>query len=166
MTSNPVNSQLLKFVCFFPTCQVRVVRFYVCSPSPPCPPPSSPSSPPSPSSSSSSSPPSFSPSSWTDFNMELQIAVCSTGPHRGSPKCSVQRRTLPGSSRADRAAPDLTRGATERTVQHRTSPGELPSGPCSTGPQLPEDMSKDMSEKNARKNVRRNLRRYVNRNVR
>ena len=131
-----------------------------------------------------------------DFNMELQIAVCSTGPHRGNPNCSVQCRTSPGSPRADRAAPgphprsyradraapDLTRGAPERTVHRRTSPRDLPSGPCSAGPQLPEDMSKgmsedmsedmskdmseDMSEKNVRKNASGYVRRNVNRNIR
>ena len=81
---------------FFPTCQVRVVRFYVCSPLPPLPPP----------------PPS----------------VGSAGPHRGSSKCSVQRRTSIASSRLQWAAPDLNRGALERTGQRRTSTGELWSG--------------------------------------
>ena len=49
-----------------------------------------------------------------------------------------------------RAAPDLTRGAPEQTGQRRTSPGELPSGVGSAGPERPEDMSeicqKRMSE--------------------
>ena len=52
----------------------------------------------------------------------------------------------PGSSGADWATPDLTRGALERTGQRRTSPGDLPSGVGSAGPQLPEDMSEDVSE--------------------
>ena len=52
----------------------------------------------------------------------------------------------PGGSRADWAAPDLNRGALERTGQRRTSPGDLPSGVGSAGPQLPEDMSEDVSE--------------------
>ena len=92
------------------------------------------------------------------------------------------------------AAPDLVRGAPERSGQRRTSPRELPSGVGSGGPHQPEDILKDvsemcqtrmseemsedmpiemsdnMSEKNVRKNVRRyvrrNVRRYVNRNVR
>ena len=109
------------FSSLFPTCQVRVGRFYVSCPSPP-----SPSSSPSPSSPSSS--PSFSP----DLNMELPIAVGSAG--------------STASSRLQWAAPDLTRGAPERTGQRRTSPGELPSGVGSAGPQLPKGMSKDMSE--------------------
>ena len=134
---------------FFPTCQVRVVRFYVCCPSP---------SPPSP------SPPSpllsslrlfllvFADilanhfarcrmSTWTSrlqwaapvLNRELQVAVGSAGPQ-------------PGSCGADWATPDLTRRALERTGQRRTSPGDLPSGVGSAGPQLPEDMSEDVSE--------------------
>ena len=52
----------------------------------------------------------------------------------------------PGSSGADWATPDLNRGALERTGQRRTSPGDLPSGVGSAGPQLPEDMSEDVSE--------------------
>ena len=69
-----------------------------------------------------------------DLNSEPQIAVGSAGPHPG---------------------------ALERTGQRRTSPGDLPSGVGSPGPQLPEnmkicqkmcqkkmseDMSKEMSE--------------------
>ena len=56
----------------FPTCQVRVVRFYVCSPLPR---PHPPSSHPPPCSS-----PTSSPSSSPDCNMGLQIAVGSAGP--------------------------------------------------------------------------------------
>ena len=52
----------------------------------------------------------------------------------------------PGSSGADWATPDLNRGAPERTGQRRASPGDLPSGVGSAGPQLPEDMSEDVSE--------------------
>ena len=48
----------------------------------------------------------------------------------GSRSC-VQHRTSPGNSRSQCAAPDLT---PERSVQRRTSPGELPSGVCSAGP--------------------------------
>ena len=96
---------------YFPTCQVRVVRFYVSCPcSSPCP---------SFSSSASSSP---------------VFASCG------------QRRTSTGSSRLQWAAPDLNRGAPDCSGQRRTSPGELPSGVGSAGPQLPQDMSKDMSE--------------------
>ena len=79
-----------------------------------------------------------------DLNCKLQIAACSAGPR-------------PGSSRAECAAPDLARGAPVRSVQRRTSRGELPSRLCSARPQLPgknqkicqtrisEDMPKRMS---------------------
>ena len=112
-----------------------------------------------------------------DLNSELQIAVGSAGPQ-------------PGSSGADWARPDLTRGALERTGQRRTSPGQLPSGVGSAGPQLPEDMSgdvseicqkrmseemseemsermfEDMSEDMSKDMSEKNVRRYVRRNVR
>ena len=128
---------------------MRVVRFYVCRPSPSFPFLLLPSP----------SPPSplrlfllvfadifavlfakcHQMSTWTsrlqwaapDLNRELQIAVGSAGPQ-------------PGSSGADWATPGLTRGALERTGQRRTSPGDLPSGVGSAGPQLPEDMSEDV----------------------
>ena len=101
-----------------------------------------------------------------------------------------QRQISTASPRLQWAAPDLTQGALERTGQRRTSPGELPSGVGSAGPQLPKDMPKDMSErmsedmsiemsedmsiemsdnmsdKNVRKYARRYVRRNVNRNVR
>ena len=67
------------------------------------------------------------------LNNELQIAVGSAGPQ-------------PAGFGADWATPDLNRGALERTGQRRTSPGDLPSGRGSTGPQLPEDMLEDVSE--------------------
>ena len=109
-------------------------------------------------------------STWTsrvqwaapDLNSELQIAVGSAGPQ-------------PGSSGADWATPDLTRGARERSGQRRTSPGDLPSGVGSAGPQLPEDMSEDvseicqkrmsehMSENVSDQNVRKHVKRYVRR---
>ena len=148
---------------FFPTCQVRVARFYACCPSPP----PSPPSPPSPlrlfllvfadilavlfARCRQMSP---------DVNTDLQIAVGSAGPQQRAPDCSGQRRTStgglwsglgnagpqPGSSGADWATPDLNLGALERTGQRRTSPRDLPSGVGSAGPQLPEDMSEDVSE--------------------
>ena len=76
---------------------------------------------------------------------------------------SGHRRVSTGSSRLQWAAPDLHRGAPERSGQRRTSPGELPNRVGSAGPLLPEKkcrkyvrqeyqkicqkgMSKDMSE--------------------
>ena len=155
-------------VFFFPTCQVRVVRFYVCCPSFLL------------HSSSSSSfllPPrlrrrprrplrQMSP----DVNMDLQNAVGSAGPQQQAPDCSGQRRTStgecssglgnagpqPGSSGADWATPDLTRGRPERTGQRRTSAARRYVRRC----------VRNMSEKNVRKNVRRYVKRNVRKNVR
>ena len=167
--------------CFFPTCQVRVVRFYVCSPLPPLHPPSSSHPPPC-------SSPTSSPSSSPDFNMdlqiavwaapdlnnELQIAVGSAGPQPRAPDCSGQRRTStggpwsglgnagpqPGGSGADWATPDLTRGPPKRSGQRRASAARWYVRSC----------VRNMSEKNVRKNVRRyvrrNVRKYVKRYVR
>ena len=103
----------------FPTCQVRVVGFYVS-----CPPSSSsfPSSP-SPSSPSSPCPRPTSlchllrqlyvarcRSQWAapDLIKEGQIAVGSAGPQQGGSDRSGRCRTSTGSSRAEWAAPDLT----------------------------------------------------------
>ena len=100
------------------------------------------------------------------LNIELQIAVGSAGPQQRAPDCSGQRRTSTASPRLQWAAPGLTRRALERTGQRRTSPGELPSGVGSAGPQQPEDMSEICQTRMSEENVRRNVRRYVNRNVR
>ena len=148
---------------FFPTCQVRVVRFYVCGPS-------------------------FlrsffflfllavlfarcrQMSTWTsrvqwampDLNREFQIAVGSADLNRGAPKRTGQRRTStgelqsglgnagpqPGSSTADWATPDLNQGAPERSGQRRTSAARRYVRRC----------VRNMSEKNVRRNVRRNVR--------
>ena len=62
------------------------------------------------------------------LNSGRQIAVGTAGPQ-------------PGGSGADWATPDLNRRALERTGQRRTSPGDLPSGVGSAGPQQPEDVS-------------------------
>ena len=147
---------------FFPTCQVRVVRFYVCCPSfffflllP-----------------------SFfrllrlvladilavlfarcrQMSTWTsrvqwaapDLNSELQIAVGSAGPQPGSSGAG-NAGPHPGSSGADWATPDLTRGPPERSGQCRTSAARRYVRRC----------VRNMSEKNVRKNVRRYVRTYI-----
>ena len=70
----------------------------------------------------------------------------SAGPQQRAPDCSGQRWASTASPRLQWAAPDLNRGAPERTGQRRTSPGDLPGGVGSAGPQLPEEMSGDVSE--------------------
>ena len=126
---------------FFPTCQVRVVRFYqsACPPaassssssstsSPPCPPPrlclfhlhfrlanlanSSPSS--SPTSQLSAH-------CWTS-TCELPSSVCTAGPQPAS--CPAQCAPL-----------DLNRGPAQPSVHRWTSTGDLPSSVCTAGPQ-------------------------------
>ena len=77
------------------------------------------------------------------------LAVIFARVQHGPPDCSGQPRTSTASSRLQWAAPDLNRGALERTGPRRTSPGDLPSGLGSAGPQLPEDMSDNMPERMA-----------------
>ena len=74
--------------------------------------------------SSSSSSQTSSPSSSPD------VARCQHGP----PDCSGQRRTSIGNCRLQWAAPDLNRGALERTGQRRTATGGLWSGLGNAGP--------------------------------
>ena len=95
---------------FFPTCQVRVVRFYQsCSPPPP-PPPHPPPPPRStdPSGHSRTSTAS-SRSQWAlpDLNRELQIAVGTAGPQPRLPGRSGHCRTSTATSRSQWALPDL-----------------------------------------------------------
>ena len=120
-------SLVLQF-CFFPTCHVRVIRFYNCCLL----------------SSSSSSFLSASSSSLPSSSPSPSPTVC----------CNGQRRISTANCRSQWAPPDLNRegqiamgstgpqdlnpGAPERSGQCRASTGELPSGVGSTGPQLPE----------------------------
>ena len=101
---------------FFPTCQVRVVRFYQsCSPPPPPrhPPPSPPPPPPrspDPSGHSRTSTAS-SRSQWAlpDLHRELQIPVGTAGPQPRRPGRSGHCRTSTATSRSQWALPDLNR---------------------------------------------------------
>ena len=88
---------------FFPTCQVRVVRFYQ-SCSPPRPPPRSPD----PSGHSRTSTAS-SRSQWAlpDLNRDFQIAVGTAGPQPRLPDRSGHCRTSTATSRSQWAPPDL-----------------------------------------------------------
>ena len=71
-------------------------------------------------------------SSWqtSSPSSSADVARCQHRP----PECSGQRRTSIASSRLQWAAPDLNRGALERTGQRRTSTGELWSGLGNAGP--------------------------------
>ena len=87
---------LKKLQPLFPTCQVRVVRFYQsCSPPPPPHPP--PPSPPRP------------PPRSPDPNREFQIAVGTAGPQPRLPDRSGHCRTSTATSRSQWALPDLDR---------------------------------------------------------
>ena len=105
----------------FPTCQVRVVRFYVCCP-PPSPSPPSPLLPP--------------------LRLFLLVfadifAVLFARCHQMSTWTSRLQWAAPdlnSDSRLQWAAPDLNRGALERTGQRRTSAGGLWSGLGNAGP--------------------------------
>ena len=111
-----------------------------------------------------------------DLTGEVQNAVRSAGPYRGAPERTVQRRTSrgglpsgpcstgphPWSSRADRAAPDLSCQKVCQKICQKIC--QKMSKKCQIiyqkrmSEEMSEDMSKDMSEKNVRKNVRRNVR--------
>ena len=101
------------FNCFnflFPTCQVRVVRFYQsCSPPPPPHPPPPPRSP-DPSGHCRTSTASCR-SQWAlpDLNRELQIPVATARPQPRAPDPSGHCRTSTASSRSQWALPDLNR---------------------------------------------------------
>ena len=148
--SGHILGSLKTAVLFFPTCQVRVVRFYQSA----CPPPPPPSPPPPPrlavllalllaSASSTShfrlaplhfrlanladSSPSASPTSqlsgfcWTS-TCELPSSVCTAGPQPAS--CPAQCALL-----------DVNLRAAQLSVHRWTSICELPSSVCTAGPQ-------------------------------
>ena len=108
------------FFDFFPTCQVRVTRFYQSDawgghphphPHPP-PPPRTPRASVSPAADRSGNCRTASASSrsqWAlrDFICQLQIAVGTAGPQLQAADCSGQRRTSTASSRSQWALPDL-----------------------------------------------------------
>ena len=153
---------LLKYLnnCFFPTCQVRVVRFYQSCSSPPPPPRLAllflllvllrllvrllpllfhfhlhcclaNSSP-------GSSPTSeLSVHRWTPA-WDLPSSVCTAGPQPGT--CPAQCAPL-----------DLNLGPSQLSVHRWTSTWDLPSAVCTAGPQrtdrMPEDMPDRMSDR-------------------
>ena len=130
---------------FFPTCPVRVVRFYKS-----CPPSSPPSPPPSP---APRRPPLC--RHLRRHLRQLYVAMGSAGTQLQAADRVGQRRTSIGSAglqraapdlnrgaRAEQAAPDLTREAPERSGQRKTSLAR-------------KKMPEDMSEKNVKRYVRK-----------
>ena len=107
--------QLIFVAVSFPTCQVRVVRFYQsCSPPPPPPHPPPPRPPPprspDPSGHSRTSTASAR-AQWAlpHLHRELQIPVGTAGPQPRLPGCSGHCRTSTTTSRSQWALPDLNR---------------------------------------------------------
>ena len=145
---------LVKHLMFFPTCQVRVVRFYQsCSPPPPPPPPRGPD----PSGHSRTSTAS-SRSQWAlpDLHRELQIPVGSAGPQPRVADRSGHCRTSTATSRSQWAlpprAPDPSGHCRTSTASCR-SQWALPDlnrdfqiAVGTAGPQREEKMSDRMSE--------------------
>ena len=142
---------------FFPTCQVRVTRFYQSDAwggHPPPPPPRTPRASVSPAADRSGNCRTASASSrsqWAlrDFICQLQIAVGTAGPQLQAADCSGQRRTSTASSRSQWALPDLMCELQIPSGQRRTSTassrsqwatpdlnGELPIPVGNAGPQL------------------------------
>ena len=160
--------------CFFPTCQVRVVRFYQsCSPPPPPPLPPPPPHPPPPPrspdpSGHSRTSTASSRSQWAlpdlnrelqiavalpDLNRDFQIAVGTAGPQPRAPDPSGHSRTSTASSRSQWALPDLNRDFQIAVGTAGPQP-RLPdrSGHCRTSTarmseKMPDRMSEDMSER-------------------
>ena len=136
----------------FPTCQVRVVRFYQsCSPPPPPPLPPPPPHPPPPSSQSRSQ--------WAqpDLHRELQIPVGTAGPPPRAPDPSGHSRTSTATSRSQWALPDLNRDFQVAVGTAGPQP-RLPdrSGHCrtSTATSRSQWALPDINGKNVRKDIR------------
>ena len=121
------------YVCFFPTCQVRVVRFYqsACPPLPPPPPP-----PPSP------------PPPRLAVLLALLLASASSTSTSALPTLPTRRQALrqlpssvrtagrqPASCPAQCAPLDVNLRAAQLSVHRWTSTCELPSSVCTAGPQ-------------------------------
>ena len=120
-------------MCLFPTCQVRLVRFYqsACPPLPPPPPP-----PPSP------------PPPRLAVLLALLLASASSTSTSALPTLPTRRQALrqlpssvrtagrqPASCPAQCAPLDLNLRAAQLSVHRWTSTGDLPSSACTAGPQ-------------------------------
>ena len=151
---------------FFPTCQVRVVRFYqsACPPPPPPPPPrlavllalllASASS------TSTSALPTLPTRRQALRQLPSSVRTAGRQPASCPAQCapldlnlraaqlSVHRWTSqPGTCPAQCAPLDLNRGPSQLSVHHWTSTGDLPSSVCTAGPQQPDRMPEDMPDR-------------------
>ena len=108
---------------FFPTCQVRVVRFYQSA----CPPP----------------PPRLA------VLLALLLASASSTSTSALPTLPTRRQALrqPASCPAQCAPLDLNPRAAQLSVHRWTSTGDLPSSVCTAGPQQPDRMPEDMPDR-------------------
>ena len=166
---NQQNQSVLHIFPYFPTCQVRVVRFYQsCSPPPPPhPPPPSPPPPPPRSPDPNRDfqiavrllllavqiPTATSRSQWAlpDLHRERQIPAAPAGPPPRAPDPSGHCRTSTATSRLQRALPDLNRDF------------QIAVGTAGPQPRLPRTSTAtsrsqwalpDLNGKNVRKDVR------------
>ena len=115
-------------LCFFPSCKVTVIRFYVSLPA----------------SSSSFLHPPLPRRFWTASSRSQRASpdlVGLAGPHLPALDRSGPRRTSTASSRSQWASPDLSRRESECCGPRRTSPAEIRSTVCLAGPQRLEKMS-------------------------
>ena len=127
-------------ILFFPTCQVRVVRFYQSA----CPPAASSSS-----SSSTSCPPPRLPvllalllasASSTSTSALPTLATRQLSVHRWTSTCELSSSVCtagpqPGTCPAQCAPLDLNQGPSQLSVHRWTSTWDLPSSVCTAGPQ-------------------------------
>ena len=170
-----VESQLLrrlprKFLLFFPTCQVRVVRFYVsCLP----PPSAFRLLPPASSSSSSSSSLSFSSSSSSSSNRDPRSTLFGAGPQPRPSMLSVPCRTSTTTIHAQCSLPDLNHDLPRPVFPAGPQPRpSTPSVPCRTStasihakcslPDLNREYPRQkICHTSARRYARQNVRRYA-----
>ena len=121
---------------FFPTCQVRVVRFYQSCSSPP------------PSSSSFSSSASSSSSTTSASTSTSTVALPTLGQALRQLRSSVRTAgPQPGTFPAQCAPLDLNLGPSELSAHRWTSTWGLPSSVRTAGPQKPDRMPEDMPDR-------------------
>ena len=140
---------------FFPTCQVRVVRFYQSC----CPPPPSPHPPPPPPVSPRPClhqlPPPLPPCQlfaklFANFRSQCALLDLNLGPFQFSAHRWTSTWELPSSERtfpAQCAPLDLNLGPSQLSAHRWTSIWDLPSSVRTAGPQRPDRMPEDMPDR-------------------